>query len=204
MLLAVSVTLNSTVRPSGWRFNDPCSTSPPRRNSRPCGASWANTCDGLKKNTRLLRKAFSISAAAMPSMASPPIMSANRLRLGFIGSHSIDLPAGASPLDRFSAGCQCGKLDDDEDQRHAVRTPYVESVATHGEEFLPAIPVHGVAASASESHSRPASRSRMMQRTRPRAIAMEYIQNAIAMTSIPHSMVRAIVGAAVRLTEAPW
>ena len=33
---------------------------------------------------------------------------------------------------------------------------------------------------------------------------MLYIQNASAMTSIPVSMVAAIFGAAVRLTEAPW
>ena len=33
---------------------------------------------------------------------------------------------------------------------------------------------------------------------------MLYIQKASAMTSIPVSMVAAIFGAAVRLTEAPW
>jgi hypothetical protein len=33
---------------------------------------------------------------------------------------------------------------------------------------------------------------------------MLYIQNASAITSIPHNMVVAIDGARVRLTDAPW
>jgi hypothetical protein len=43
-----------------------------------------------------------------------------------------------------------------------------------------------------------------MLRTRSIAAAMLYIQNASVMTSIPLSIVAAIFGAAVRLTEAPW
>jgi hypothetical protein len=48
------------------------------------------------------------------------------------------------------------------------------------------------------------SRSRMMARTRYRAMAMLYIQKARAMMSMPHSMVAAMDGALVRDTEAPW
>ena len=41
------------------------------RNARPCGASFAATCVGVKKNTRFDWNAFSTSAAATPSTASP-------------------------------------------------------------------------------------------------------------------------------------
>jgi ABC-type multidrug transport system permease subunit len=44
----------------------------------------------------------------------------------------------------------------------------------------------------------------MIERTRSIAAAMLYIQNANVITSIPLSMMLAIFGAAVRLTEAPW
>src|SRR5687768_1859691 len=48
------------------------------------------------------------------------------------------------------------------------------------------------------------SRSRMMQRTRAIDTAMLYSQNASAMRIMPRSMVAAMLGARVKLTEAPW
>ncbi|MNC90367.1 hypothetical protein D3C83_64570 [compost metagenome] len=54
------------------------------------------------------------------------------------------------------------------------------------------------------SHSVSRSRSRMMARSRASDAAMLYIQAASAISSMPMSMVAAIEGARVRLTEAPW
>ena len=48
------------------------------------------------------------------------------------------------------------------------------------------------------------SRSRMMLRVRARATAMQYIQKPRDITSIPISIGGAMLGALVRLTEAPW
>jgi hypothetical protein len=53
------------------------------RKALPFGASPAATWVGVKKNTRLLWKALSTSAAAMPSTASPPPIRAKRLCLWF-------------------------------------------------------------------------------------------------------------------------
>jgi hypothetical protein len=41
-----------TVSPSLSRYNVPFSTKPPILKFRPTGASFATTCDGLKKKTR--------------------------------------------------------------------------------------------------------------------------------------------------------
>src|SRR5262245_13841869 len=46
--------------------------------------------------------------------------------------------------------------------------------------------------------------SRIMQRTRASDTAIAYIQNASAISSMPVSMVAAIVDALFRLTDAPW
>ena len=43
-----------------------------------------------------------------------------------------------------------------------------------------------------------------MQRTRTIATAMLYSQNASAISIIPRNMVAAMLGALVKLTEAPW
>src|SRR5262249_50281833 len=83
-VLAVSVTLKRTVRPSLWRLRLPASTMPPIRNVRPCGTSFARTCVGLKKKTRLLWKALRISPAATPSTARPPAIRAILLCRGFM------------------------------------------------------------------------------------------------------------------------
>src|SRR5882672_828546 len=81
MLFAVSVTVNSTLTPS--RFKLPGTTMPPMRKVRPCGASFAATCEGVKKNTRFFWKAASTSAAATPSATTPSPIAARRLCLGF-------------------------------------------------------------------------------------------------------------------------
>jgi hypothetical protein len=44
----------------------------------------------------------------------------------------------------------------------------------------------------------------MMLRTRARAAAMEYIQNASPIISIPQSIVDAMLGERVMETDAPW
>ena len=43
-----------------------------------------------------------------------------------------------------------------------------------------------------------------MQRTRTSATAIVYSQQASVIASMPASIVAAMVGAAVRLTDAPW
>ena len=44
----------------------------------------------------------------------------------------------------------------------------------------------------------------MMARTRISVTAMQYIQKASAITSMPSSIGVAMLGALVKLTEAPW
>src|SRR5688572_8770422 len=73
---------------------------------------------------------------------------------------------------------------------HGVGPPDVKRVAAHGQKLA-----HGWNA---------APCSRMMQRTRASETAIEYSQKAAAMRSIPVSMVAAMLGARVRLTDAPW
>src|SRR6266851_9580842 len=169
MLFAVSVTVNSTLTPS--RFRLPGTTMPPMRKLRPCGASWAATCEGVKKNTRFFWNAASTSAAAMPSAATPTAIAVMRLCLGFTA---------------FSTTVyQQGHLHPDQEKCHPVGTPHVEPVPAHGKEF---------------SHWF----SRIRQRTRTNVTAMLYIQKASAMISMPVSIAAAMLGARVRLTDAPW
>src|SRR6266850_2428790 len=70
MVFAVSVTTKRTSTPS--RLMLPGTTMPPMRKVRPTGASFAATCDGVKKNTRFLLNAVRTSA-----------VQAMRLCLGF-------------------------------------------------------------------------------------------------------------------------
>src|ERR1700704_1660318 len=163
MVFAVSVTVKRTVTPSASRLTLPGSTMPPMRKVRPCGASFAATSDGVKKNTRFLLNAVRVSAVATPSAATPSAMRAIRLCLGFT------LPL--QQQDHFQR---------EQREGHHVRAPHVESVVLHS-------PL-----------------SRMMQRTRNKVTAMLYIQNASAISSIPVSICAAMVGAFVRLTDAPW
>jgi hypothetical protein len=85
----------------------------------------------------------------------------------------------------------------------AEGAPDVEGVAAHGEEFA-ALPQFMISSLSSSTQVAWRSRSRMMARTRVSETAMLYIQKASAISSMPHSMVCAIEGALVRLTEAPW
>src|SRR5690606_15558893 len=89
----------------------------------------------------------------------------------------------------------------DHDKRgDAERSPHIAAVAAHRPEGAPAFPFHQ-AISLTQSALR--SRSRMMARQRDSTAPMQYIQNAMAMTSMPHSMVVAMLGLLVRLTDAP-
>src|SRR5262245_33416760 len=202
MLFAVSVTTNSTVRPSPRRFRLPACTMPPTRNARSFGASPAATCDGLKKNTRFDWKALSTSAAATASAATPATMIARRLCRGFtcgpFGAVERLQPRrrGATPRAHDK------RLDDQAERGHRVTTPHVGCVSAHGEELGCAPPVHAAASSWTQPACR--SRSRMIARTRASATAIEYIQNANTMTIMPTNITAAIDGARVTLTEAPW
>src|SRR5688572_33025048 len=98
MLLAVSVTTNSTSMPERLRL--PASTMPPMRKVRPCGASFAATCDGVKKNTRFFSNAISTSAVAIPSATTPRAMAAMRLCLGFTLSLSAHQQNDFQPQQR--------------------------------------------------------------------------------------------------------
>src|SRR5207249_2181314 len=88
---------------------------------RPCGASLAATCEGVKKNTRFFWKALSTSAAAMPSAATPTAIAVMRLCLGFTA---------------FSTTVhQQGNLHSEQEKCNPVGTPHVEPVPAHGKKF---------------------------------------------------------------------
>src|SRR5207237_10058830 len=70
-------------------------------------------------------------------------------------------------------------------EAHAIRAPHVERIPAHRKKFA-----HWL--------------STISQRTRAIATAIEYIQNAAAMRIMPANMVAAMLGARVKLTEAPW
>src|SRR5437868_8980863 len=86
---------------------------------------------------------------------------------------------------------------------HQIRSPHVKAVSAHGDEVAHARPLHGVAPMNCLAHSELRSRSRMIERTRMRTAAIEYIQKARAKISMPVSMVAAMLGLLVRLTDAP-
>src|SRR3974390_2312862 len=97
----------------------------------------------------------------------------------------------------------CGQHDDFDDDQHCgneVRTPDVEPVAAHVQKVRKTCPLHAAAPTKAFTHSALRSRSRMIARTRHNVAAMEYIQNARAMISMPTSMVAAIVGLFITLT----
>src|SRR5688572_976378 len=135
MLLAVSVTVKRTVSPSGWRATLPFSTIPPMRNVRSFGASWAATCDGVKKKTRFCWNAVRISPAATAIAASPPAISAMRLWRGFTWRSRGGAASPPAPRDGIERGApaqpQHHDLQDDQGEGHGVRAPDVEAVASH-------------------------------------------------------------------------
>src|SRR5947207_4619609 len=91
---------------------------PPMRKVRPCGASLAAICDGVKKNTRFSLNAESTSAVAAPRATTPITIAAIRLCLGFTGSFH-----------------QEGHFESKTDKGNAIRAPYIPGIPTHGEEF---------------------------------------------------------------------
>src|SRR5262245_7786839 len=116
MVFAVSVTTKRTSIPE--RCTLPFSTMPPMRNVLPCGASFAATCEGVKKNTRFCWNAVSTRAVATPSATTPSAIAAMRLCLGFTCPfpHQKDLQGDA-------------------DEGHPIRTPHVPGVTAHREEL---------------------------------------------------------------------
>src|SRR5437764_5855394 len=112
MVFAVSVTAKRTSTPS--RFRLPGTTMPPMRNVRPSGASFAATCEGVKKNTRFLLNALRTSAVAMPSAATPSAIQAMRLCLGF----TLSLQ-------------QENHFERQESERNSICSPDVKRVAAH-------------------------------------------------------------------------
>src|SRR5688572_32515531 len=124
IVLAVSVTLKRTVSASLSRSTLPASTSPPMRNGRSFGASFAATCVGVKKNTRFDWNAFSTSAVATPRPATPAAIHNARLVLGFKILFLLD--AAQRPRATDAQGDQLGGHDD---RGNAVRHPDEVSVA---------------------------------------------------------------------------
>src|SRR3982750_998299 len=116
IVFAVSVTAKRTSTPS--RFRLPGTTMPPILNVRPSGASFAATCDGVKKNTRFLLNALRTSAVAMPSAATPSAIQTMRLCLGF----TLTLQ-------------QENDLEREKTEGNAIRSPDVEGVSTHRKKF---------------------------------------------------------------------
>src|SRR5258705_10976852 len=154
---AVSVTTKRTSTPD--RFRLPGTTMPPMRNVRPTGASFAATCEGVKKNTRFWLNAVRTSAVAMPSAATPAAIHAIRLCLGF-----------TLPLQQ-----QCD-FDREQGESDAIRTPDLELV-------------HCASA--------------ISQRSRVSATAMLFAQKHSAIRIMPINIVAAMLGALLKLTDAP-
>src|SRR5471032_940564 len=135
MVLAVSVTRKRTVSASFSRTTLPASTSPPRRKARPIGASWEATWLGVKKNTRFDWNAFSTSAAAIPSAASPDTIQIARLVLGFKLTFLLD---AAQRL--RAAHAQPRDFHDDRQCSHAVRHPDIEIVIHRARNLINPVP----------------------------------------------------------------
>src|SRR5258706_11517877 len=115
--------------------------------------------------------AFSPSAVATPRGASPATIHAARLVLGFKVSLLLD-----QALRARAPRHQRRDLDGERERGGAVGHPKVETMAAH---------------SALTQRAR-RSRSRMMDRTRASAVAIEYIQNANTMSSMPVSIATCI------------
>src|SRR6185503_14479181 len=113
-----------------------------------------------------------------------------------LSTSAVATPSTARPpriaIRRLVLGFTVHQQDDFERQARegdSIGAPHVPRVAAHVEEF---------------AHEEGKPRSRMMPRTRSMVAATLYIQNASAITSIPLSMLAAIFGDSVTLTEAPW
>src|SRR4051812_391482 len=186
MVFAVSVTRKRTVSASLSRATLPASTSPPMRKGRFCGASWAATCVGVKKNTRFDWKAFSTSAVATPSAATPPAIHNARLVLGFKFALLFDAAQ--------RAGAAHPQRDDLGHDRHGRRA------VAHRQEVAVA---HGAPAASARTQWVRASRSRMMARTRVSAAPIAYAQLASAISTIACS-IATCMEVPLKLTLEPW
>src|SRR6266850_8433722 len=124
MVFAVSVTTKRTSTPS--RLMLPGTTMPPMRKVRPTGASFAATCDGVKKNTRFLLNAVRTSAVATPSATTPRAIQAMRLCLGFT-----------------LALYQHEHFDSQEREGNAIGAPDVKRITTHVKEVVHRSPKSG-------------------------------------------------------------
>src|SRR5258705_9862805 len=181
MVRAVSVTRKRTVSASDSRTTLPASTSPPMRNARLCGASFAATWLGVKKNTRFDWKAFSTSVAATPSAARPAAIQSPRLVLGFKAALLIDVAARLR-----ATHAQPGDLESDRDRGHAIGHPDVELVA-HRE----------------RTHWVRRSRSRITVRTRTSEAPIAYAQNENVISIIPVNM-ETCIDVPLKETLEPW
>src|SRR5688500_14860391 len=148
---------------------------PQMRNCRSYGASFAATCVGVKKNTRFCWNAFSTSAVATPRPATPAAIHNALLVLGFKVSLLFDPAQGPCAPD-----AQGYQLGGERDGGRAVRHPDEIFVA------------HAAPRASSRTQRVRASRSMMIERTRTRAAPMEYIQQASAMSNMPHSIATCI------------
>src|SRR5258708_1315123 len=74
----------------------------------------------------------------------------------------------------------------------------------HRPKLLPAGPVHRHSLATACAQLERFSRSSRMARARAKAAAMLYSQSASTITNMASSMVTAMVGARVRLMDAPW
>src|SRR5204863_5275931 len=128
------------------------------------------------------------------------MIAASRLCRGFmpdfLRAHGSERVAASRAQEQDFAR-DAGSRDDE-------AAPDVEPVSAHRKKIRCACPVHFAASGNSCVHCRCASRSSMIARTRPSTAATLYIQNARAITSIPVSIVVAMLGARVMLTDAPW
>src|SRR5262245_33026710 len=136
----------------------------------------------------------------MASSASPPRIAAVRLPRGVIPCVLRLYPPKGFPPARAQEQDLAGYARGS----YQVAAPDIEAVTAHREEIRCATPIHLAVSCSSRVHCMCASRSSMIARTRASAAAMLYIQNANAMTNIPVSIVVAMLGARVRLTDAPW
>src|SRR5688572_25064132 len=197
IVLAVSVTLKRTVSASLSRSTLPASTSPPMRNGRSFGASFAATCVGVKKNTRFDWNAFSTSAVATPRPATPAAIHNALLVLGFKVLLLLDSPQRAG-----TSQAQRDQLRGYRDRRGAVRHPD-EVIVAHGFVTPAAAPAALGRGPFSRTHRVRLSRSRMTERTRTSDAPIAYIQHASAINSMPQSIATCI-DVPLKLTLDPW
>ena len=146
------------------RIRLPASTRPPMRNGRPCGASFATTCDGVKKNTRFDWNAFSTSATATPSTTTPAPIQAKRRWRAFIARASVARARPARARAATSPRAQRVTQFEPTMSRapYAIGAPDVEAIAAHRERIRSCMRFAACSGSSTSIHAAPRSRSRMI------------------------------------------